>query len=66
LDDELNIYIGNGWTSPFPSILKDGCLGFQISLKNSTLKNPPLSFIEFVSLVLPKNLVGGFNPIEKY
>ena len=30
LDDEPNLYIGNGWKSPFPSIYKWLALGFPL------------------------------------
>jgi len=32
LDDETNLYMGNGCESPFPSIQKWLELGFQVSL----------------------------------
>ena len=31
LDDEPNLYMGNGWKSPCPSTLT-GCLGFQVAV----------------------------------
>ena len=35
LDDEPNLYLGNGWKSASPSISIPGCLGFQ----ESTMRN---------------------------
>ena len=29
LDGEANLYLGNGWKSPIPSILIRGCFGYQ-------------------------------------
>ena len=37
LDDEPNLYIGNGWKSPFPSIYKWLALGFQVGVITSIL-----------------------------
>ena len=35
LDDEPNLYIGNGWKSPFPFL--NGCLGFQVGEPSTEL-----------------------------
>ena len=37
LDDEPNLYMGNGWKSPFPSIYKWLALEFQVYVFRSQL-----------------------------
>ena len=40
LDGEPNLYIENGWKSPFPSIDKQLALGFQVNIRNPIKLKP--------------------------
>ena len=57
-----NLYIGNGWKSPFPSIFKWLALGFQVFTiyfhRNPPLENPPL-------LPAPGAMLGGQLPAPR-
>ena len=46
LDDEPNLYIGNGCFSPFPSILNWWALGFQVEL-DFPLKKGSIWFLKW-------------------
>ena len=55
LDDEPNLYRGNGWKSPFPSIFNWLALGFQVTVTMKIL----LSNIKYILQMLDFRMFAG-------
>ena len=59
LDDEPNLYIGNGWKSPFPSTLKWLSTGFQVQLQDT------LQVFFGSNTVLRATTTVSFSPVNR-